>query len=121
VTTGASNDLQRASKIARKIMTEYGMSSLGPIIFGEKEHEVFLGRDLMHTRNYSEEVAAKIDEQVRIIIEKAHKRCETLLQQNMEKLKEIAKALLQKETLIRKEFTAFFEPAKIDKTKKTIK
>lgn len=114
VTTGASNDLQRGSKIARKMVTEYGMSDLGPIIYGDKEHEVFLGRDLMHTRNYSEEVAAKIDNEVKKIIERSKVKGEEVLKKNIEKLKEIAEVLLKKETLNRKEFLAFFkEKAKI--------
>ncbi|MBI2464003.1 ATP-dependent zinc metalloprotease FtsH [Candidatus Peregrinibacteria bacterium] len=113
VTTGASNDLQRASKIARKMVMEYGMSELGPIIYGDKDHEVFLGKDLMHTRNYSEEIAAKIDGEVHKIIDRAYSRCEKILNDHMEKLKEIALALLKKETLTRNDFLAFFKEKKL--------
>lgn len=115
VTTGASNDLQRATRMARKMVTEYGMSSeLGPIIYGDRDHEVFLGRDLAHTKNYSEEIAAKIDKEVKKIIDSGYVRCEEILRKYLEKLHEIAKELLRKETINRAEFLAFFQ----DKPKK---
>ena len=110
VTTGASNDLQRATRMARKMVTEYGMSSeLGPIIYGERDHEVFLGRDLAHTKNYSEEIAAKIDKEVKKIIDRGYARCEEILRKYLEKLHEIAKELLKKETINRSEFLSFFQ------------
>ncbi|MBI5755185.1 ATP-dependent metallopeptidase FtsH/Yme1/Tma family protein [Candidatus Peregrinibacteria bacterium] len=109
VTTGASNDLERASKIARKMVTEYGMSTLGPIIYGERSHEIFLGRDFMHSKNYSEEMAAKIDQEIKTIISTAYGRTEDILKKNLEKLREITQSLLKKETLSRKEFLEFFE------------
>ncbi|KKP36292.1 MAG: ATP-dependent zinc metalloprotease FtsH [Candidatus Peregrinibacteria bacterium GW2011_GWA2_33_10] len=108
VTTGPSNDLERATKMARRMVTEYGMSSLGPTIYGEKNHEVFLGRDFGHTKNYSEEIASKIDLEVKKIVERAYTRAKEVLQNNLEKLKEIADKLIIKETLTREEFLLFF-------------
>lgn len=115
VTTGAGNDLQRATKIARSMVTEYGMSELGPIIYGEKNREVFLGRDFMHSKNYSEEIASKIDTEIDKIIKTAYQKAQTILKKNLSKLKEITQVLLKKETLSREEFLAFFGK------KKTIK
>ena len=126
VTTGASSDLQRATQMARSMVTEYGMSDLGPIIYGEKNHEVFLGRDFAHTKNYSEEIASKIDQEIDKIIKKAYQTAHDLLQKNMPKMKEIATVLLKKETLNRDEFLAFFgkkptEAAKTSTAKKPSK
>lgn len=109
VTTGASNDLERATKMARSMCTEYGMSeNVGPIIYGEKSHEVFLGRDFGHAKNYSEEVAAKIDAEVKQILHAQFERATQLLTKNRKKLVEIAKILMEKETLSREDFIAFF-------------
>ncbi len=119
VTTGSSNDLERATNMARRMVTEYGMSDLGPIIYGDKHHEVFLGRDFSHVRNYSEEIAYKIDAEVKKIIEKAYKTAKDILQKNAEKLKEIAEKLIVKETLTREEFLAFFEVKKPLKIKES--
>ncbi len=109
VTTGSSNDLERATQIARRMVTEYGMSELGPIIYGEKNHEVFLGRDFGHVRNYSEEIASKIDMQVKKIIDKSFQKAKIIVSQHKAKLAEIAKTLIDKETLTRKEFLVFFK------------
>ena len=80
ISTGASNDIERASDIARKMVTRYGMSDLlGPITFGDTNDEVFIGKDYGHVKNYSEETAAKIDEEVNDIIKNAYKRCEDIL------------------------------------------
>jgi cell division protease FtsH len=100
VTTGAQNDLERATKIARQMVTEFGMSeTLGPMTLGRKEQQVFLGRDIAENRNYSEEVAFQIDKEVEKIIESAYNRAKELLVKNKSKLKKIAKNLLEKETL----------------------
>lgn len=104
VTTGASNDLERVTMIARKMVTDFGMSTLGPIIYGEKSHEVFLGRDFMHSKNYSEEVAANIDKEIRSIIDKAYAIAEKLLNHHKDVLNKIASALMKKETINAKEF-----------------
>ena len=109
VTTGSSNDLERATKIARQMVTRFGMSTkLGPIIYGEHHGSVFLGRDLVHERNYSEELAAKIDTEVRKIIDNAYKTAHAILLKNKAKLKLIAEKLLAVETLTSTEFLKLF-------------
>ena len=115
MTTGASNDLERATSIARKMVTQYGMSELGPIIFGEKSHEVFLGRDLGHVKNYSEEMAKKIDNQINKFIETAYKRAKNILEKHRKLLDKIAKTLIEKETLTGEEFASFFGRVKVPK------
>ncbi|MDD4781904.1 MAG: ATP-dependent zinc metalloprotease FtsH [Tissierellia bacterium] len=110
ISTGASNDIERATKIARAMVTTYGMSDeLGPMAYGTNDDEVFLGRDFNKIRNYSEEVAAKIDKEMRRIIDNAYHKTEKLLSENMEKLERVANALLEKETISGKEFEALFE------------
>jgi cell division protease FtsH len=109
VTTGASNDLDRATKMARAMVMRYGMSEkLGPLMFGEKEEMVFLGKEIGEQRNYSEEIARQIDREVRRIIEGAYTKAVKLLQDNRVKLEEIADRLLQEETLDAKSFEAIF-------------
>jgi len=108
ISTGASNDLKRASQIARKMVTEYGMSEeLGPISYNEHE-EVFLGRDYAQTRNYSEEVASRIDAEIKKIVQEAYNKAERLLTENMNRLHRVAKALLEKEKLEADEFELIF-------------
>jgi cell division protease FtsH len=108
ISTGASNDIERATNIARKMVTAYGMSDkLGPIEFGGHD-EVFIGRDFSKSRDYSEEVAALIDKEIRELIETAYKKAESILNGNMNKLNKIAGALLERETLNAEEFEAVF-------------
>jgi len=110
ISTGASNDIERATKIARNMVTRYGMSEkLGPIMYGANQEEVFLGRDFNSQKNYSEKVAADIDEEVRAIILEAYKKAENILKQNMEKLHETAKILIEKEKINSDEFDKIFE------------
>lgn len=100
VCTGASNDMQRATEIARKMVTKYGMSSrLGPITYGTDNNEVFLGRDFSSTPNYSEETAAVIDEEINKIISDQYKKAVDLLQQHMDKLHSVAKVLFEQEKI----------------------
>ena len=100
ISTGAQNDLERATALVRKMITEYGMSeALGPITFGRRQEQVFLGRDIAHDRNYSEEVAYAIDKETRRLIEEAYNKTKELLIANSEKLHLIAEALLERETL----------------------
>lgn len=118
VSTGPSNDLERASQMARRMVTEYGMSiKLGPTVFGEKNHEVFLGRDFGHVKNYSEGVASVIDKEVEGFTQKAHKLAKELLIKHKKELERIAKTLIEQETLTRDEFIALFEGRKLAKAK----
>jgi len=100
ITTGAQNDLERATQIAREMVTEFGMSDrLGPVRLGRKQHEVFLGRDIMEDRNYSEEIAYAIDQELRSIIDDCYKIVRTILTEQGEALKEVTKELLAREVL----------------------
>ena len=109
ISTGASNDIQRATAIARDMVTKYGMSEkLGPISYASENEEVFLGRDFASKRAYSEEIAGIIDEEIRGIVDAAYKRCEGILNDNMDKLHEVANLLLEKETIEADEFYALF-------------
>ncbi|EKD93156.1 MAG: hypothetical protein ACD_28C00224G0007 [uncultured bacterium] len=109
MTTGASNDLEKASNIARRMVTEFGMSALGPIIYGESNHEVFLGKDFNRMRNYSEKIAAQIDSEVEKILKTAYENSAQILKKHVGKLHEIAATLLEKETMNQDEFLAFFK------------
>lgn len=109
ISTGASNDIERASKIARDMVTKYGMSDkLGPITFGETQEEVFLGMERNNGRNYSEKVAAQIDEEVGNIINGGYKYAEKLLKDNIDKLHKVAEILIEKEKISAEEFEAVF-------------
>ena len=100
ISTGASNDLERATKIARAMVTRYGFSDrLGPIVYGQNENEVFLGRDLGHTRDYSETVAAQIDEEIRSVIDSAYDQCEATLTEHMDQLHKVAEFLYEFEKI----------------------
>ncbi|MBO4860556.1 MAG: ATP-dependent zinc metalloprotease FtsH [Clostridia bacterium] len=111
ISAGASNDIQRASELARKMVTQYGMSdSLGPIVFGTGHDEVFLGKDFTSTRNYSEKIAAEIDDEVHSIVEKAYAQAEKILRENRDKLDFVAEYLVINEIMDREQFVAVFEP-----------
>jgi cell division protease FtsH len=111
ISTGASNDIQRASAIARQMVTKYGMSEkLGPILYGSESEEVFLGRDFTTQRAYSENVAAQIDEEIRAIIDRAYKKAEAILSEHESEVRATAEALLEKEHLSGAEFAAIFAP-----------
>lgn len=108
--TGASGDLKSVTRIARAMVCEYGMSDkLGTLAIGNRSHNPFLGRDYHEDRNYSEEVAAKIDDEVRAIVEFCHQRATQILTEYREKLDALAQALLERETLNREEFLAVIE------------
>ncbi len=109
ISTGASNDIERASQIARSMVTVYGMSSrLGAIMYGQGQAEVFLGRDLAQTKNYSEETAAVIDEEVKAIIDRAYNTAKEILAANIDKLHIVAGILLEKEKIDGEEFDRVF-------------
>jgi cell division protease FtsH len=99
LTTGAGNDIERATSLARKMVCEWGMSELGPLTFGAKEEEIFLGREIVQHRDYSEETAVAIDGAVRSIVMRCMERAETILKQHRDTLDNIALALLDREIL----------------------
>ena len=112
ISTGASNDIERATEIARSMVTKYGMSEkLGPIAFGGESNEVFLGRDFNHVRNYSESVASQIDEEIENIIRNAYNRTTAILTEHMDKLHAVAKKLYDSEKMTGEEFAAIMSDA----------
>lgn len=113
VTTGAHNDLEKASNIARKMVTKYGMSKLGPIIFGEHHGNIFLGKDFVQERNFSEDTAKAIDEEVHRLILEAMRQCKEILHKYKDLLKKIAEDLIEKETITRDEFEKYFAGMKL--------
>jgi len=114
ISSGASNDLQRATSLARQMICEYGMSpELGPMTFGHRQDQVFLGRDIGRDKDYSEEVAAKIDKEIRKFIDEAYQKTESLLNENMDKLHLIADALIERETLEGEEIDQLMKYGKI--------
>ena len=109
ISTGASNDIERATKIARAMVTKYGMSErVGTITLGQNQEEVFLGRDFAQSKEYSEETAGIIDEEVKNIIDFAYKKAETILRENIDKLHKVASVLLEKEKIDGEEFDTIF-------------
>ena len=121
ISTGASNDIQRATQIARSMVTTYGMSDrLGTINYDSGDNEIFVGRDLGRERPYSERTAAEIDEEVARIINEAYIKCRNILKENMPKLLRLSNALLEKETVYRKEFLEIFY-ADDEKNKEIVK
>ena len=110
ISTGASNDIERATKIAKSMCTQYGMSErLGTIMLGSSQEEVFLGRDFAHEKAYSEQTAAAIDEEVKRIIDWAYEKAKTILQENRDKLDRVAEVLIEKEKITGEEFDEIFE------------
>ena len=117
ISTGASNDIQRATEIARKMVMQYGMSdTLGPILFGTDHDEVFLGKDFSTARNYSEKIASEIDDEIHSIITSCYKKAEQILTDNMDKLHFIAEYLVGREIMDGDQFEAVFaEDASFEK------
>ncbi len=114
ITTGASNDIERATKIARAMVTQYGMSdSLGPIQFGSDSHDVFLGKEISDSRNYGEEIATKIDNEVHSIISTAYRNVEEILKDNMDVLHKAADSLIKNEKISGQEFREMFPAGKL--------
>ena len=99
MSTGAGNDIERATELARKMVCEWGMSSLGPLTFGKKEEQIFLGREIAQHRDYSEDTAIKIDQEVRKLVDEGYNRAKSLLSDSREVLTQIANALLEREVL----------------------
>lgn len=112
ISTGAQNDLERATGLVRKMITEYGMSEeLGPLTFGRPQEQVFLGRDIARDRNYSEEIAYSIDREARRIIEHCYQKAKTILEENIQKLHLVANTLMEKETIEASEFQMLMQGA----------
>jgi len=112
ISTGAQNDLERASGIVRKMITEFGMSEeLGPLTFGHKSEEVFLGRDISRDRNYSDAIAYAIDKEASHYMESSYKKAEKILQENMDKLHQVAARLIEQETMEGEEFEEIMSQA----------
>ena len=108
--TGAANDIERATGLARRMVTEFGMSrTLGPRAFGKKDELIFLGREINEQRNYSDEVAYQIDQEIQELIDAAHERARVIVEGHTDKLKAIADLLLEKETIEGEELEALFE------------
>jgi cell division protease FtsH len=109
ITSGASNDLERVTKMSRSMVTRLGMSDeLGPMVYGQKEELVFLGREISEQRDYSENIAEKIDQEVRILVQEAYKRAKEILSQYRKQLDDIASRLIEEETLDREQFLEIF-------------
>ncbi|MCA1555317.1 MAG: cell division protein FtsH, partial [Acidobacteria bacterium] len=99
ITTGASNDIERATELARSMVCEYGMSELGPLTFGKKEEQIFLGREISQHRDFSEDTAIKIDQEVRKIISEQYERARTIITENRETMIRLSETLLERESL----------------------
>ncbi len=111
ITSGAANDLERVTRMARSMVTRLGMSEeLGPLVYGQKEELIFLGREIAEQRDYSEAVAQKIDEEVRKLVNQAYERAKAILTEYRDKLDAVAQRLLEVETMSREEFEAIFPP-----------
>jgi cell division protease FtsH len=109
ISTGASNDIERATAIARRMVTEFGMSELGPLAYGKKDELVFLGRDINEQRNYSDPVAFQIDGEVHKIIDRAHERATTVIREHFDRLDAIAQLLIREETIDDDQLEALFD------------
>jgi cell division protease FtsH len=111
ITSGASDDLERVTRMARTMVTRLGMSDdLGPMVYGQKEELIFLGREISEQRDYSEAVAEQIDKEVRRLVNASYQRAKQILHQYRDKLDAVAQKLLETETLTREEFEAIFPP-----------
>ena len=109
ITTGASNDIMRATKVARKMVTKYGMSdNIGVICYDNDDDEVFIGRDLAHAKSYSEYITGEIDKEVKRIIDDCYAKAKAIILENRDVLEKSAQLLIEKEKITREEFEALF-------------
>jgi cell division protease FtsH len=109
MSTGAGNDIERATELARSMVCEYGMSRLGPLTFGKKEEQIFLGREISQHRDFSEETARQIDLEVRRLIDEAYQSAHTIVETNADAMHRIAAALLERETIDAEELRLLIE------------
>ncbi|MCK4940695.1 AAA family ATPase, partial [candidate division WOR-3 bacterium] len=122
LSTGAGNDIEKATKLARKMVCEWGMSErLGPLTYGEKQEEIFLGREIGMHRDYSEATAREIDEEVKRIVGEAESKAESIVKKNLDKLKTLARTLLDKEILSGEEVDNIFQDGRQKKDRKSSK
>ena len=112
ITTGAGNDIEQATTLARKMVCEWGMSGMGPLTYGKKEEQVFLGRDIGQQRDYSEDTAVRIDKEVKDLVESANNTSRKLLADNLQVLHDMAHALLEKETIVLEDIQNIIEAVK---------
>ena len=117
ISTGASNDIQRATEIARAMVTKYGMSQeLGPINYDNEGDNVFIGRSVAQSKGYSQEVAAHIDREIKYFVDSAYQRCEEILKARSRELELTAQYLLEHETMNAEEFEAIFKQSQAERT-----
>ena len=109
-TTGAQNDFEQATAMARRMVTQWGMSEMGPLTFGRRDEQIFLGKELAHHKDYSEKTAIEIDQAVHRIIMECYEKARHLLETNLDGLKSLADALLDRETLVSKEIEDILGP-----------
>jgi cell division protease FtsH len=114
ITTGASNDIERATELARAMVCEYGMSDLGPLTFGKKEEQIFLGREISQHRDFSESTAIRIDEEVKKIVDAQYERARTIITEGKDALVRLAEALLERESLDAAQVRAAVEGLPLD-------
>jgi cell division protease FtsH len=119
ITVGASNDIERATKLAREMVARYGMSERIGTVAYDNEGEVFIGRDFQTTKSYSEKVAGTIDDEIKVLIDRAYLQCKQLLKTNEEKVQQVADFLLEKETMTGAQFAACMEGCPIEDDEST--
>jgi cell division protease FtsH len=112
ITTGAGNDIEQATTLARKMVCEWGMSDMGPLTYGKKEEQIFLGREIAQHRDYSEDTAIRIDKEVKDLVESANATAQKLLSENVKVLHDMANALLERETIVQEDIQKLLEAAK---------
>jgi cell division protease FtsH len=114
ITTGAGNDIEQATTLARKMVCEWGMSAMGPLTYGKKEEQIFLGREIAQHRDYSEDTAIRIDKEVKDLVESASNTAIKLLTDNIKVLHDMAHALLEKETIVLEDIQKLLDASKSD-------
>jgi cell division protease FtsH len=117
ITTGAGNDIEQATTLARKMVCEWGMSEMGPLTYGKKEEQIFLGREIAQHRDYSEDTAIRIDKEVKGLVESANNTAKKLLSDNIQVLHDMAHALLERETIVQEDIKKMLEAVKSGSSK----
>lgn len=112
ITTGAGNDIEQATTLARKMVCEWGMSDMGPLTYGKKEEQIFLGREIAQHRDYSEDTAIRIDKEVKELVESANNTARKLLTDNLQVLHDMAHALLERETIVEEDIKNIIQAAR---------